>query len=251
MRGGKGNLENRKQLNIRIALLVIIDALSLFVAGYGSLFLRFNGSIEAKYLIHYFNICTVAIIGGIVIFYLLKLYKSLWQFASITELKNIIVATLLSSVFNILVFELSGNSLPKSCYFIYFLLLTMLISICRFSYRFIRSLKYHGKGKPLEKVMVIGAGLAGEKIYREIQTSSYIDKEVVCFIDDDKSKQGQTMHDITIYGGRDKIIEACQKYHVDEILVAMPSVDKKDVAEILNICKETKCKIKNFQVSIR
>jgi len=94
--------------------------------------------------------------------------------------------------------------------------------------------------------MIIGAGLAGEKIYREINYNETLNKEVVCFIDDDTSKHGHAIHDITIYGGRDKIMEAVQKFGIDEILVAMPSADRKAVAEILNICKETKCRIKKL-----
>lgn len=87
-----------------------------------------------------------------------------------------------------------------------------------------------------------------EKLYNSlIETQAEIcECNYKLFFDDDKNKHGRTLHNIMIYGGRDKIIEAVDKYHVDEIFVAMPSVDKKDVAEILNICKETKCKIKTL-----
>ena len=125
----------------------------------------------------------------------------------------------------------------------------MFVGGSRFSYRLIRLIKKDFPTKEkreLEKVMIVGAGEAGEKIYREIYTSQNIYKEVVCFIDDDKTKIGRRIHDVLIYGGRHDIQEACDKYKIDEILVAMPSIDQKEMAEILNICKDTKCKIKKL-----
>lgn len=237
------------QKTIRQMILIVIDAISVILALYGSLVLRFNGLIEKQYLHHANALVIIVVALSLIIFSLNRLYHSLWQFASVIELKNILIATLLSSFVNIALFEVTGNKLPRSCYIIYFLLLTMFVGGSRFSYRLIRLIKKDFPTKEkreLEKVMIVGAGEAGEKIYREIYTSQNIYKEVVCFIDDDKTKIGRRIHDVLIYGGRHDILEACDKYKIDEILVAMPSIDQKEIAEILNICKDTKCKIKKL-----
>ena len=237
------------QKTIRQTILIVIDAISVILALYGSLVLRFNGLIEKQYLDHANALVIIVVALSLIIFSLNRLYHSLWQFASVIELKNILIATLLSSFVNIALFEVTGNKLPRSCYIIYFLLLTMFVGGSRFSYRLIRLMKRDFPTKEkreLEKVMIVGAGEAGEKIYREIYTSQNIYKEVVCFIDDDKTKIGRRIHDVLIYGGRHDIQEACDKYKIDEILVAMPSIDQKEMAEILNICKDTKCKIKKL-----
>ena len=237
------------QKTIRQMILIVIDAISVILALYGSLVLRFNGLIEKQYLHHANALVIIVVALSVIIFSLNRLYHSLWQFASVIELKNILIATLLSSFVNIALFEVTGNKLPRSCYIIYFLLLTMFVGGSRFSYRLIRLIKKDFPTKEkreLEKVMIVGAGEAGEKIYREIYTSQNIYKEVVCFIDDDKTKIGRRIHDVLIYGGRHDILEACDKYKIDEILVAMPSIDQKEMAEILNICKDTKCKIKKL-----
>ena len=237
------------QKTIRQTILIVIDAISVILALYGSLVLRFNGLIEKQYLHHANALVIIVVALSVIIFSLNRLYHSLWQFASVIELKNILIATLLSSFVNIALFEVTGNKLPRSCYIIYFLLLTMFVGGSRFSYRLIRLMKRDFPTKEkreLEKVMIVGAGEAGEKIYREIYTSQNIYKEVVCFIDDDKTKIGRRIHDVLIYGGRHDIQEACDKYKIDEILVAMPSIDQKEMAEILNICKDTKCKIKKL-----
>ena len=237
------------QKTIRQMILIVIDAISVILALYGSLVLRFNGLIEKQYLHHANALVIIVVALSLIIFSLNRLYHSLWQFASVIELKNILIATLLSSFVNIALFEVTGNKLPRSCYIIYFLLLTMFVGGSRFSYRLIRLMKKDFPTKEkreLEKVMIVGAGEAGEKIYREIYTSQNIYKEVVCFIDDDKTKIGRRIHDVLIYGGRHDIQKACDKYKIDEILVAMPSIDQKEMAEILNICKDTKCKIKKL-----
>lgn len=245
-------LGEKTQLNIRRIFLVSFDVISIIIAAYGSLLLRFNGPIESQYL-HRVNILIGSmILIGLAIFITFRLYHSLWQFASIIELKNIIFASIMSAIANILICELTGNPLPRSCYFIYFLLLVLMVEGSRFIYRFIRlyaarhNIRGRKEQRPLEKVMIIGAGVAGEKVYKEILGSKSIYKEVICFIDDEPSKWNRTIHGVSIYGGRDKIIEAVNKYKIEEIMVAMPSASKRDLIDIFNICKETKCKLKKL-----
>lgn len=245
-------LGEKTQLNIRRIFLVSFDVISIIIAAYGSLLLRFNGPIESQYL-HRVNILIGSmILIGLAIFITFRLYHSLWQFASIIELKNIIFASIMSAIANILICELTGNPLPRSCYFIYFLLLVLMVGGSRFIYRFIRlyaarhNIWGRKEQRPLEKVMIIGAGVAGEKVYKEILGSKSIYKEVICFIDDEPSKWNRTIHGVSIYGGRDKIIEAVNKYKIEEIMVAMPSASKRDLIDIFNICKETKCKLKKL-----
>lgn len=236
-----------KKLTVRQMMLIVIDIVSILVASYGSLLLRFNGGIENSYLQHMNTMFIFVILIDLAIFVINKLYHSLWQFASIVELKNILISTFCASVINIALYEVTQNSLPRSCYIIYFLLLTMCVGGSRFSYRLLRFYSNRGKSKrDLERVMIIGAGLAGEKIYREISSAPQVYKEVICFIDDNIAKQQRSLHNVPIVGGRDKIIEASKEYKIEEILVAMPSVDEKDLADILNICKETKCRIKKL-----
>ena len=238
-----------RKLRVRQLILIIVDILSIIFSLYGSLILRFEGLLEQTYVSNINSVLLIVIILNIAILFLMKMYKSLWQFASVTELFNVITSSILCSLVNIVIFEIANKDLPEACYFLYFLLLTLCLGITRFSYRFIRMYKSHivpKSRRELQKVMIIGAGLAGEKTYQEITYNPSVYKKVVCFIDDDKSKQGRRIHDVTVYGGREKIIEAAKKFGVEEILLAMPSGNRKEVANILNICKETKCQIKKL-----
>ena len=238
-----------RKLRVRQLILIIVDILSIIFSLYGSLILRFEGLLEQRYISNINSVLLIVIILNIAILFLMKMYKSLWQFASVTELFNVITSSILCSLVNIVIFEIANKDLSEACYFLYFLLLTLCLGITRFSYRFIRMYKSHivpKSRRELQKVMIIGAGLAGEKTYQEITYNPSVYKKVVCFIDDDKSKQGRRIHDVTVYGGREKIIEVAKKFGVEEILLAMPSGNRKEVANILNICKETKCQIKKL-----
>ena len=186
------------------------------------------------------------------IFALLHLYRSLWQFASITELRNIIAASVLASIANL--------SSAKSAAW----------HAAELLYHFFPVSDHASGRKPVllpaaadlaetggygeaagdgaaERVMIIGAGEAGEKVYREIVTSESIHKKkVVCFIDDDPTKWGRSVHSVLIYGGRNKIVEAARRFRAQEILVAIPSASRRELAEILTMCNDTKCSVKKL-----
>lgn len=174
----------------------------------------------------------------------------MWQFASLTELKNILFGTLLSTAANIIISMVANCLGPVSVYLIYFMILTLLIGASRISYRFIRL--YHQKSLAIyrrhakKNIMIVGAGEAGEKILREVTVSTHVNKAVKCFIDDDLNKKGTSIHGVPIVGNRYDILANVQKYGIDEIFVALPSVDDKEISAILNICKDTKCKLKRL-----
>ena len=243
-------LGRRVSINFKRFLLGIVDVGCIIFSCFSALFLQFDGNLSSMYLEKIFVLIIPIVIIDLIIFVIFKLYQSLWQFASVTELKNIIIACLIASLSNLLLSLVFNQYITTSFYFIYFLILIITVGGNRFCYRIIRlyTNKYSNQiTKPVkDRVLIVGAGVAGEKVLREINNSNHIYKEVVCFIDDEPSKWKRQIHGVDIYGGRNKIIEAVEKYGVSEILVAMPSISKKELANILNICKETKCQIKRL-----
>lgn len=236
---------------IRRIILLLIDSLSIFASFYASFMIFYNSMLSMRFMTHALPEAVLLWIVTMGIFIFFKLYRSLWQFASVTELMNIVLATLWSTFAGCLICIVLGLHVPSVLYIVYFLLLTLFVGGSRFGYRFIRlyASRHHLFGRndgSISNVMVVGAGAAGEKIYKEISNTPILNKRVVCFIDDDPAKQGRTIHNISIYGSRFHIVEAVEKFKVDEIYIALPSVDKKEVADILNICKETKCKLKRL-----
>ena len=94
--------------------------------------------------------------------------------------------------------------------------------------------------------MLVGAGVAGQMVLRDIQSTRDFDEYVCCIIDDDKSKHGRYIDGIPIVGGREDIFFNAKKYQIDKIYLTMPSATVEERRDILNICKETNCQLKSL-----
>lgn len=242
---------DKYQLLIRRIILIVVDMISLLLSYYGSMMLYDYRMIEEFAFYETIPIIISLIIVSLGIFTVMKLYSSLWQFASINELINIVISTMLSAMAFMIINMITGNQLPVNMIIGYWMISTLLVGGIRFSYRFLRLYAsrhalFGRSDVPNKRVMVVGAGAAGEKILRETLNTKGLHKTIVCFIDDDPHKIGRRIHGIPIVGNRESIKNSVSKYKIDEIYIALPSVDKKEVAKILNICKETKCKLKRL-----
>ncbi|MBQ9512413.1 MAG: polysaccharide biosynthesis protein [Lachnospiraceae bacterium] len=243
---------NFAKLYRRIAL-IIYDVAAVIAASYIAIVMRYEFSVS-QIPEHFMNpvnrFLPVNIILTILIFYLFKLYDSLWAFAGEAEMQNLVVACVLSGVINgvgLQLFKTQEQAVPKSYYFLYTFLLITLIFACRFSYRFFRSQKRRNLNKDNGiSVMVVGAGEAGNIIIKEIVNSHYLSMRIQCIIDDDPNKWGRFIQGIKVVGGREKIRECADLYNIDQIIVALPSAPRKDLAQVLEICKETNCKLRSL-----
>lgn len=236
-----------KQKALRVFGLFIADIVTIVVSVYGALILRFNGPIETMYLHRANSMIIPVVVVCYGILYAFEMYKGIWKYASITELWNIIFSSITSTIAIIVISYVTGNTLPATCYLMTLVILVAGLCASRYSYRLIRMFRreyLHKEDPKMDRVLIYGAGSAGEKILREISLSAGLHKEVVCFIDDDDNKWTRKIHNVRIKGGRDVLKSVCQEEKIDEIIVAMPSADRKQLAEVLNICKETKCKLK-------
>ncbi len=246
---------NNKQLLVRRAGLIVYDVLAVTVSSAVGLLLRFDLSYDE--LLHtvggyawqenLWRFLPVNIIITIVIFYLFHLYSSLWTYAGIPEMTATVSACLITGVCQAVGMMLLRLHMPRSYYFLYTVVLTILVLISRFAYRLFRTFvqKRTEKAKSIN-VMVIGAGEAGNSLIREMNSSRFIQKSVMCVIDDDHTKVGNYIQGVKVTGGREDIIENAARYDIDEIIIAMPSASGKNLKDILDICKETKCELKTL-----
>ena len=215
-----------------------------------ALFIRFEGNYTAiprAYIVKSLQYAPVIIIVTAVVFYGLRLYSSLWTFAGAPELINITFACALSALAQMTVMVLFDVRMPRSYYILYGVALWMLVFLSRFSYRGIRTLiKRQESGAATSRVMIVGAGAAGNLLVKEIRNSNHVSKRVVCIIDDDKSKEGSYLHGVKVMGNRQNIPELVKQCRIDEIIIAMPSAPAKEIKEILDVCKETGCDLKRL-----
>ena len=235
----------------RIVLLIIMDVLSVLLASVLSLYVRYDFHFmevprefwEAVLDIYLFNV-----IITVVVFYIFRLYNSVWRYASDTELVNNGIAVILCAVMQPILCWVEGVYLPASYPFYYGFFLMIFTCGMRFSYRILRVLQNHRLNHTAKKqrvnCMIVGAGAAGNAILKEIETSSYLSMHVVCAIDDNPGCQGKYLRGVPIVGGRESIPDNVEKYAVDEIIIAIPSASRQKLKPILEICKETGCRMR-------
>lgn len=254
----KENEKRKQPFNVKLfyrrTCLIIYDIISVIMASYLALLMRYSFDVS-EIPEHFLNPITrflpVNIVLTLVILYVFRMYSSLWAFAGETELQNLVISCVISSLLQaagIQFFKIAGmQAVPSSYYFLYVFLLISFIFVSRFSYRFFRGLKHKQQNKNNSiSVMVIGAGEAANLIIKEIVNSNFSTMVIRCIIDDDKGKWGRFIQGIKVVGGRDKIIECADIYDIDEIIVAMPSISRSEMSAILDICKETSCKLRSL-----
>ncbi len=242
-----------KELLIRQLFLLCVDAVSVLTAAFAALFLRFDLSlqkIQEPYLEQVWKMLPAGILCVLVTYWLFRLYRSVWRYAGFFELQQIVFAVPVATVVQLAVYTIAGYKMPRSFWILYPAALMMLTMLTRFSYRAFRRLRKRVtdrmRGNGITRVMIVGAGAAADMLIRELRTSDHIRMHVECVIDDNEELRDCMIQGCRIVGGRDCIITAAKQYQIDEIIIAMPSVGKKTVAEIARICNETGCELKTL-----
>ena len=243
----------RKTIDSKLAFrricLILCDTAVIIAASALGLLLRFDlnpARVEMRFVESLWRYLPINIICTLIIFYILKLYHSVWRFAGIVEMQNVTAACIMSSIIQYAGLSILEYPVPRSYHFLYGGMLFFLTLGNRFAYRFVRYIKRLGSNNSeIRKIMIIGGGDAANVIIKEIRTSEHINNTTVkCIIDDDPLKQGTYIQGVRVVGTRDDIIETVNLFHINEIIIAMPSVAKKTIREIVEICNETGCSLK-------
>lgn len=231
-------------------LLMLYDFTAVALSYCLALWIRFDckfSRIETGYLQAYGKSILIYGLFCVVVFWFLRLYKSIWRFASYSELLRVVVATLITGAVYITGMSTCVLRMPVSYYLIGISIQFCLTLGIRFSYRFVLLLRGRtNKGINEKKVMLIGAGAAGQMIFRDIKSARETNEKVACFIDDNPNKWGRYIDNVPVFGGRENIMEAVAKFGIEKIYVAIPSAKPEDKREILRICNETGCELMNL-----
>ncbi len=237
----------------RILVLVLLDIMSVTGSAFLSLYIRFDFSfsgIPYEYLRMFEEILIPNILLSLLFFALWKLYKSVWRYASANEMVNIVFACSCAALAQFLYCFVTDHPMPRSYYVLYWFFLTVLICCIRFAYRILRIIR--NKRTALSEknrrvnAMIIGAGAAGNMILKEIESSQYLNLQAKCIIDDQPGCHGKLLRGVPIVGGRDRILDAVGQYGIDEIIFAIPSAGVQTRKEILDICKESGCRLRTL-----
>ena len=228
--------------------LAALDVISIIIAAFISIYLRFdNGAIPANYLNMLVGYLPLTVLLYLISFYIFKLYGRIWRYAGSIELIAIVAACAIGSTAWYLSSVAIGSVLPRLLYIMTGVLLMLFIGGSRMALRMysyvMNKPKYKEALRKKNKVLIIGAGDAGALLLREIERYHVANRQVIGFIDDDKNKIGKSMLGVKILGSRNDITEIAADKVIDEIIIAMPSVKGKEIKAIIDICKQTNCKL--------
>lgn len=246
-KGSKRKVEHWQVVRL---LLMVYDFVAVIVSFGIALWLRFDckvTSVEPQYLTTYTKTIIIYALFCLVVFWFLRLYKSIWRFASYSELLRVILATVVTGVIytgSLLIFNLH---MPISYYVIGITVQFIATLGIRFFYRFVLLLRGRTNNEVQKKnVMIIGAGSAGQMLFRDIKHAKETNETVACFIDDNPNKWDRYIDDVPVFGSRDHILEAVDKFKIEKIYVAVPSANPQDKRDILRVCNETSCELMNL-----
>ena len=239
-----------KRLIFRIILLVLMDMLIITAAGPLAIYVRYNLFFEPQaieFIENIFQYLPVNLIITVIVFAVFRLYQGIWKYASASDLVNIIVACLISAVTQTVGMTLMGLRFPRSYPFMYFAVLSAGVSVFRFTYRILAYFRQKQQGLIKEgktNTMIVGAGEAGNTLLKELQNSKFVEQNVCCLVDDDPGKIGKYLRGVLVAGNRKDICRLAEEYHIDEIMIAIPSASHAEIQELLDICSQTSCKLK-------
>ena len=260
----KYRIEHWHMINV---FMWIYDMVAVNLAYFLALWLRFDckmSELPDYYIKGFLYFAPIYSLCCFLIFARARLYRSIWRFASYSELIRVVMATAATFVIQLAGSILMMNShrwfgigpafstgrMPLSYYIFGIILQFVFVLGIRFSYRFVLLLRNMREKRVSEdtatNVMIIGAGSAGRMILQELMKSNEINTKVCCFIDDNPNKWNRYIEGVPIVGNRDEILSAAKKYHIDQILVAIPTATTENKRDLLNICKETGCELKSL-----
>lgn len=246
-KGSKRKIEHWQVVRL---LLMVYDFIAVIVSFGIALWLRFDckvTSVEPQYLTNYTKTIIIYALFCLVVFWFLRLYKSIWRFASYSELMRVILATVVTGVIYTGSLLIINLHMPVSYYVIGITVQFIATLGIRFFYRFVLLLRGRTNNEVQKKnVMIVGAGSAGQMLFRDIKHSIETNETVACFIDDNPNKWDRYIDDVPVFGSRDHILEAVDKFKIEKIYVAVPSANPQDKRDILRVCNETSCELMNL-----
>jgi len=251
--GFKAMLADFIRLHTIDALLTVYDLGVAFLSFFLALWFRFDcriSELPAVYMENWLRIAPIYGVLTVAVHCIMRLYQSIWRFAGLAELKRILgAAAILFPLHLGLCFGIFG-AMPISYFVVGSFIQIILVCCSRFFYRFVavRKLEQMKRAQDIRssRVMLIGAGSAGQAILRDISNAEDVNEIVCVIIDDDKKKHGRYLEGVPIAGGREDILFYAEKYKIEKIYLTMPEASAEERRDILDICKETGCELKSL-----
>ncbi len=250
--GTEGEITNRPSVERGVVLdiflmhkrriLEILVDLALVTLAYAASFaVRFDGNIPEEHFAVLAKSLSLIIPLKLIVFHAFGLYRGVWRYVGMQDLIAILKAVTVSSLLAVTAMTMlfRFELFPRTVFLIDWMVLLLLASGVRVLIRVIREYLFsisQAKGK---RVLIIGAGDAGELVLRELRNNARLGYAPVGFIDDDTYKHGRKIHGVPVFGGREAITEVAERVSADQIMVAIPSARAESLADIVRSCERT------------
>ena len=247
---GKFNLYKESSYWSRLVIIIFGDIVGIAFAYLLALWIRYDfmfTKIPSEYFFSLGCFLPFMIVCSLIIYYISRLYHSIWVYASVSELIRIVQAYFLLFFVNAILSFIPLFHLPRSVYFIGFVLSGISCFVIRFFYRFLR----YARSKQIsdeahDNVLLVGAGQSAREVLKDIHFSDHKDLRVCVLVDDNPNKKGRFLEGVKIEGNRYDIPYLVEKYHINRIILTIPSASVEEKKAILSICKETNCKVQTL-----
>ncbi|MEQ2697379.1 nucleoside-diphosphate sugar epimerase/dehydratase [Hungatella hathewayi] len=233
----------------RSLLFLIYDICMIQICSFLALWIRFDlsaKSIPSQYISAVTSYSVILTVTTVLVFTIFRLYSIMWSNAGIVELESIVAACGVTFILQIIGMKFLNIEVPRSYHILWLLFMTSVVGISRMSYRALRMAGRHlgRKREDAVRIMIVGGGQAGTLLIKELNNSEKVPGIPVCIVDDDRNKNGKYISGVPIRGTREEIPELAEKYRIDEIYIALPTVTGVERKKILEICQQTKCSLK-------
>lgn len=235
--------------NANFYLMVLLDLTIFLVAFYGAYLFRFDFNLPEYASVQFIELLKYTMVIKFSVFLGLGLYRGMWRYTSLRDLWHILEATFLQSLIlvTVVLYKFGFGGFSRGVFIIDWMLTVFLCGGIRiiirsfFAYRDGNSIHFMPESCPADgnNVLIIGAGRAGEKIVREIRSSGQLKYNPIGILDNDKGKQGRTIHGVPVLGQLSNLNELVENKCVNEILIALTEASGKQMREIVDACKET------------
>ena len=235
-------------------LVILCDAFLISAAFVISYYLRFNFDVPEFYFSQMIRTLPFFVALNLIVFYKFDLYRGMWRYTGIRDLRAIILAVTLSTVLMIvgltIAYRFAGY--PRSVFPMSWFVLIVLIGGFRFQIRMLKEIgnpfAWHLKQETFEnrKLMIVGAGDAGEMILREIGQNPRLGYEPVCFVDDDPKKLERKIHGVPVLGGKADILRLVSGFGIEEVVIAIPSASGKEIRSIVDHCEQARVRFRTL-----
>lgn len=240
--------QETKTYRRRVVLMMLLDVVFVVIATFIGLWVRFDFSIKAipvKYIEQGKIFSLIIAASTLLIYHFMRMYKSIWRLAGISEGTKISIAYLiLIPIYLCVYFFIPKSRIPLSSTFIALFLNLFFCIVVRFGYRFLRHfMASRNIDDDAENVLIIGAGQAASEVIKDIRMGGHSEYNIRAIIDDSAVKIGRDLDGVKIVGDRHYISDAVKKYDIDRIIFCITNISHRDRSEILNICKDAGCKL--------